>query len=656
MASIPLLCNICPRQPDFSDISHLLTHVASKGHLAQELKAKVRSRQDASIREKLDAYDSWYEKHQIERLLSQRLILKDSKDAATSSRAKRPPRSPSAGSVQNVKPRRRRAKPSGKVPEASPVKSEEPPIDPQLSWYPASSPSPFLNLSGHGNLQQHEKAFNHRYHIPRMCEEQDVCTNRRPAAVTTPSKVPSGQKCLQDPSPDIDSDTDYFNTFIRSPTVTAYPDPSDLPGLPFGFSPLRTIQEVGEHAKQTPEPNGRNTGKAEAIQPPVLKGVKWPGMSIFDSASLEAQRLRNQKKDGSILEQMEQNSIVVEQMERIYWPDGSLKQERLITGNVESSPLKEPTPPPKRQRTKAKKAVLRDISTNAPKPTHRASKTQGQFRDSRASDLRNISKKALASLDSPPPPEFIYPRSVHMGYDAANDEELERRLTSGRFSHSRGQAFDVFNDNVAMESAIPRKDQAKPSAKAADSTFLKNTHGHQGGSPHSQATRIPARRNPFAPVKPSVRNQNRDQPNGLPWGGQRWPFADDPKSHTAQGDSENIEPILDVDGRIDDEASQAHSQRITQRYFSVTANQPPQFFNSLPPQMDFGGLAEARCYGSTLNVLNPYLRQHHAPPQYGPLLFHQSAPSFFASRQDDMGKSGQPALAKDGGSNEAKGI
>ena len=657
MASIPLLCNICPKQPDFSDISHLLTHVASKGHLAQELKAKVRGRQDASVREKLDAYDRWYEKHQIEKLLSQRLILKESKEAS-STRVKRSLNSPSAGSSQNLKPRRRRAKSSNKVPEASPVKSEEPLIDPQLSWCPPSSPSPFLGLSGHDGLQQHEEAFNHRYHIPRMCEEQDTSAKRRAAIISTPSKVPSGQTSLHDPDPDVVSDTDYFNTFIRSPTMTAYPDPSELPGLPFGFSPPRTVEQAGERANQTAEHTGWNTEKAEAVQPPVLKGVKWPGMSIFDSASLEAQRLRNQKKDGSILEQMEYNSIVVEQMERIYWPDGSLKQERLITGNVESSPLKEPTPPPKRQQAKAKKTVLKDVSTNAPKPTHRASKTQGPFRDKQASDLRNLSKKALATLD-PPLPQFIYPRSAHMGYDAANDEELERRLTSGRFSHGRRQAFDVFNDAVAVGASegASRINQAKPSAKTADRPFLENAHSHQGGPPHSQTASFPARRTSFVPLKSPGGNQIRDQPNGLPWDGQHWSSANDSKPLTAEEDSENIEPILDGDGRVDDQVSQAHKQRVTQRYFSVTENQPPQFFDALPPHMDFGGLAEARYHGSTLNLLNPYLRQHHPPPRYTPVLFNNPTPSsIFASRQDDIGKSEQPARAKDRGSNEPNGL
>ena len=660
MASIPLLCNICPKQPDFSDISHLLTHVASKGHLAQELKAKVRGRQDALVREKLDTYDRWYEKHQIEKLLSQRLILKESKEA-TSSRVKRSLNSPSAGSSQNPKPRRRRAKPSEKVPEASPLKSEEPLIDPQLSWCPPSSPSPFLGLSGQDGLQQNEKIFNHRFHVPRMCEELDISGNRRAATISTPSKVPIGQKYLNDPDLDVISDTDYFNTFIRSPTMTAYPDPSELPGLPFSFSPPRTAEQAGERANQTPEHTGWDTEKAEATQLPVLKGVKWPGMSIFDSASLEAQRLRNQKKDGSILEQMEYNSIVVEQMERIYWPDGSLKQERLITGNVESSPLKEPTPPPKRQRARTKKTVLKDTSTNAPKSSYRASKVKGQFRDKQASNLRNISKKALATLD-PPLPQFIYPKSAHMGYDAANDEDLERRLTSGKFDHGRRQAFNVFSDAVAVggSEGAARINQAKPNVKTADCAFFERAHGHQGVPPYPQAASFPAPRSPLASSKTSGRDWIRDQPTGLPWDGHHWSSANDTKSLTAEEDSENIEPILDRDGRVDDQVSQAQNQRVTQRYFSVTGNQPPQFFDTLPPHMDFGGLAEARYHGTTLNLLNPYLRQHHPSPRYSPVLFHHpassSSSSFLTSRQEDMGKSEQPVLAKDKDSDEPKGL
>ena len=647
MSSIPLFCNICPKEPEFSDISHLLTHVASKGHLAQELKAKVRGRQDASIRDKLDAYDRWYAKHQIEKLLSQRLILKESKD--TSSRVKRSANPPATTSAKTVKPRKRRAKTSEKITEASPVKYEEPAIDPQLSWFDPSSPSPFLGLAGHGGLPQYDQqAFSHRFHVPRMCEEHDASAARREAIASTPSKTSLGEKALQGPGPDTDNENDYFDTFIRSPTRTVYPDPTELLDLPFTFSPPRTIEHARERGSSTPDLNDRKTEKSEMMQLPILKGVKWPGMSIFDSASLEAQRLRNQKKDGSILEQMEYNSGVVEQVERIYWPDGSLKQERLITGNVESSPLKEPTPPPKRQRAKAKKSVLTDISTNAPKPTRRARKTKGQISATQASDLRSISEKALATLD-PPPPKFPHPRSAHIGFDATSEEDLERRLTSGIIGSGRSQAFDVFKDDMTIgrpENTISGTGPAKLSASKEGYPFLHNTHGHQGHS-QPQAAGVTARRSPFAVLTLSARNQERVPSDGLPWDTQSRPCVDVSKPTTVEENRENIEPILDDGGRVDDQASQVHNERITQRYFSVTGNQPPQYFNSLPPHMDFGGLGESRYHGSTLNLLNPHLRQQHLLPQYPPVLFHHPAPSFFASRQDDVCKPGRPACAKD---------
>ncbi|EHK40892.1 hypothetical protein TRIATDRAFT_165088, partial [Trichoderma atroviride IMI 206040] len=43
---IPLLCTVCPETPRFSDVSHLLTHIASKGHLHHETQTKLKSHQD----------------------------------------------------------------------------------------------------------------------------------------------------------------------------------------------------------------------------------------------------------------------------------------------------------------------------------------------------------------------------------------------------------------------------------------------------------------------------------------------------------------------------------------------------------------------------------------------------------------------------------
>lgn len=65
-----------------------------------------------------------------------------------------------------------------------------------------------------------------------------------------------------------------------------------------------------------------------------LKGIIWPGMAIFDSATPEMRRKRNQKKDSSVVEQLEINSQEVEAMELIFSPQGSFKRQRRISSSV----------------------------------------------------------------------------------------------------------------------------------------------------------------------------------------------------------------------------------------------------------------------------------------------------------------------------------
>jgi hypothetical protein len=76
-SSIPLHCNICPKKPNFSDVSHLLTHISSKGHLSNYYKAKVRSTQEDDARRLVQAYDRWYAEWNVEELMSERMNQKD---------------------------------------------------------------------------------------------------------------------------------------------------------------------------------------------------------------------------------------------------------------------------------------------------------------------------------------------------------------------------------------------------------------------------------------------------------------------------------------------------------------------------------------------------------------------------------------------------
>ena len=75
--SIPLHCNICPKKPNFSDVSHLLTHISSKGHLSNYYKVKVRSTHEEASRRLIDTYDRWYGEWGVEELMSERMNQKD---------------------------------------------------------------------------------------------------------------------------------------------------------------------------------------------------------------------------------------------------------------------------------------------------------------------------------------------------------------------------------------------------------------------------------------------------------------------------------------------------------------------------------------------------------------------------------------------------
>lgn len=346
MASVPLLCSICPKEPDFSDISHLLTHVASKGHLAHLFKAQVRARQDSTIRRKLDVYDQWYEKYHIARLLSQRMNAKESKDSM------RKDNLTGAKPSRSTKTRRKQIK-QARTPdeEPSPVKTEDA-IDPQLSH--SLLPSP-LAPAGFLESLRHKSPSSHRAHVPRMSYWQVESPIQRQGSHL--SELPGAGKQQFGPEPGTDGESDYFHEFLQSPTRTAYPDPSEVAGaLHLAFPAAKDKEPPGKRKslRTQMQPSYRTFDETPATpdtaQSPILKGVKWPGMSLFDSASLEDQRLRNQKKAESLLEQMEHNSVAVEPMEQIFWPEGQLKKQRLITGNVESSPLSQPSPLPKRRR------------------------------------------------------------------------------------------------------------------------------------------------------------------------------------------------------------------------------------------------------------------------------------------------------------------
>lgn len=105
----------------------------------------------------------------------------------------------------------------------------------------------------------------------------------------------------------------------------------------------------------------------ELTEATKLKGVFWPGMDIFDAATPETKRKRNQKKHTSVAVSLERHSLFVEPTEMVFTPLGTHRKSRPITGQVDldSSPyrLDIPTPKPKRRLSKN---FLVDKDVNAP--------------------------------------------------------------------------------------------------------------------------------------------------------------------------------------------------------------------------------------------------------------------------------------------------
>lgn len=597
MASIPLLCNICPKRPQFSDISHLLTHVGSKGHLSHYFKAQVRSRQEPAVRQQLDTYDRWYAKYQIEKLLSQRMVLKESKEIRANGRShKRGALAP----VNSSLPPTRATRTANRA-QWSADNTTTGVIDPQLTRGPLLSPElcagspPLVRESPSGEL-----ASRHRAYIPPMWQKDSL----------SPSKTPSLDHCVNDPLVHLarkryrgtNGSSDFYQAREHSPEMT-YPDPSTL-------SETSQVQAF-QHSSAAGEPSLQSTateseaGKSAVdevgqVQSPVLKGIQWPGMNIFDSANPEAQRKRNQKKTNSIMVQMEHNSSAVEPLERIFWPEGNLKKERVITGMVESSPMKEESPRPKRRRHAPSRTVLGDLSTNDQSRTRRppAIKTLSKVKGSRDADLGDLSRRTPARLDLPSHENL---GTKHHGVGVINDEDIEWRLNAG-LPTEQGDDFTIFFDELENEldnplrggDSLPNTTDYPPipsnyaGAKDDGLDFINHDFTF---TPNPSDELLASRADRHFSTN-MLAQGNCHLSGGLP------PWM-------ATTDKENLEPILDHRARVEDEAAKFRPERITQRYFYVNETHRSEFYDFLPSQMEFGGLGNSSFFGSSRNPLIP---------------------------------------------------
>ncbi|KAF1845831.1 uncharacterized protein K460DRAFT_355588 [Cucurbitaria berberidis CBS 394.84] len=308
--AIPLHCDICPKKPNFSDVSHLLTHIASKGHLSNYYKVKVRSSHETTSRLLIDAYDCWYAEWNVEELMSERMSQKDKRRT----RARPAARPTPAPKIAAPVPRPARRATAGNLLDPR-LSEQQPTIKLEHSVTPTPTPQPT------GPVLRHRNSFapHMQYWATESCASSRSYTN-----------------------PDYETSSEYSDPSERRRYRYTAADSCAIEEDPVDTDPMA----VSESTK--------------------LKGVYWPGMDIFDSATPEMRRKRNQKKDSSVVEQLELNSQEVEATELIFTPHGSFKRLRRIScsdsDDDDGIEIKVESPQPIRRRP-----ALANMDVNAPR-------------------------------------------------------------------------------------------------------------------------------------------------------------------------------------------------------------------------------------------------------------------------------------------------
>ncbi|KAL2161589.1 hypothetical protein VTH06DRAFT_8151 [Thermothelomyces fergusii] len=290
-ASVPLRCTLCPKKPNFSDLSHLLTHISSKSHLAHRFKTELKARDDRAALEAVRQYDLWCDRYGINGLLAERMAAKEQRKTGrrgrNASAAASKPALTAAPEQNVVKP-----DPEGLI------------VPSPAHW----STAPILVQDGH-----HERFDSSSYPTPSM---------KRPRSGHSVPRTPEHEPHFR-----------YRRRWPSEADTTESAPASDF------------LSESTEFCDEN------DSSK--------LKGVRYPGMGLFDSADEAQRRMRNQRKDDSVLKQMEETSSGIVPNEFVWGEDGQFQRIRDIyaSPSIEGSPDRKfeerAAPKPKRGRRSA---------------------------------------------------------------------------------------------------------------------------------------------------------------------------------------------------------------------------------------------------------------------------------------------------------------
>ncbi|CAL5868440.1 uncharacterized protein PFLUO_LOCUS2665 [Penicillium psychrofluorescens] len=405
METAALQCIICPTQPNFSDKSHLLTHAASKAHLSHYFKLQVRSQNEPEAVEILNRYDEWFRENSLAKLLSDRMTFKEARK-----RKSLGTETPTSQVRSTKKQLLRATQVAASLPKTAPLPDF---MDPRLVAPCKEEPDTEQSIF-----------------VPAIDASLPDATPRTDAVrYPTRSKAPKHNPLTQD---------DGRESAVEStPAVPVTPKRSRNKKV--AKRSLLKNEDSFDFFVDHPEPvDDIDSDKERSDEMTRLKGVLWPGMDLFDSATKQMRRMRNQKKGEDVLKMMEMKSLCVEPTELVFSPKGTLRKEREITGNIEDySPLKgeSPMPKPKLRFARSKRRVLRQTDLNV-KLRDRKRARKAPLRDS-SSDPE---ESAEESAESP----SLIRRRKDLESPFGNDGELG--LTMRAFENRPRTGFVIFND------------------------------------------------------------------------------------------------------------------------------------------------------------------------------------------------------------------
>ena len=325
---MPLVCKLCPKAATFSDLSHLLTHVASKGHLSNHFKLGLAKDTDSAAAEALAAYEAWYAEFNLKDLLKTRSESREQRQksnqiranelsASLAKSAKQPKVSKAKSKVKAVsRPSNPRVWPAlsmTKMMATQEFQAKTTSASTPIKVEPETEPPAFKVPPPYG-IVNHEPV---PYGL--WASHQPMALNLPPyramqsadgRAGTTPGRGQVGQRSLSLASPmqreeeeneaDASIDGVPINTNIQ---LKADPDEESTV-----LSEITTSESLDASL---------NSATEEARNEKFRKKDWLPGQNVFDAATEDQRRLRNQKKDPSVIESLRKDSKAITQDELV---------------------------------------------------------------------------------------------------------------------------------------------------------------------------------------------------------------------------------------------------------------------------------------------------------------------------------------------------